>query len=179
LPLPQPGLGLVVSGHVVEGARRLDELEPPRGLLLDQLLLAFRQVVGGDPLASFEGAPQKRPDRHPGQAHQLLRQRLPRDLARLVEALGVSRLVVHERQDLAARGQRDVDLRAVGALHEDPVEVREVLGDEHRRRRSAHGRIRAPVQDLDQRLAEVGEVQRVSLGGDELRVVEHDRDLEG
>ena len=41
-----------------------------------------------------------------------------------------------------------------------------------------HVGVRRPVLDLDQRLAEVGDVDRVALRRDEVRVVEDHRDLE-
>ena len=79
----------------------------------------------------------------------------------------------------AAPGRGIADLGAVGRLHEAAVEVGEVLRDQHGRHEGARDLgVGGPVLDLDESLAEVGHVDGVALGGDELRVVEDDRDLE-
>ena len=176
----QPGLGLVVPRDVVEGARRLQELEAARRLLLDELLLHPREVGPGDPLAAGEGALHQGADRDPREPDQLVREDLALHLGGLLELRDVGDEVLHEGPDVFGRRERDADLGAVGALDQAAVEVGEVLGDEHRGHEGARDLgVRGPLLDLDEGLAEVGDVDGVALGGDEVGVVEDDRDPEG
>ena len=87
--LAQPGLGLDVAGDVVEGAGGLDELQPARRLLLDELLLHPREVGPGDPLAARERPLHQRADVNAGQADQLLGQDVARHLGGTLELLRV------------------------------------------------------------------------------------------
>ncbi len=93
---------------------------------------------------------------------------------------GVGDEVLHVGADLAGRGEGDADLGAVRGLHEAAVEVGEVLRDQHRRHEGArHVGVLRPVLDLDEGLAEVGHVEGIALGGDEVGVVEDHRHLQG
>ena len=88
LVLAQPRLDGVAAGHVVERQLRLDEVEQPLALRLDQVLLDLRHPVDGEALAA--------PGRHRHQAAGA-------DAAQAGEALAERR----ERQVAALREVRD------------------------------------------------------------------------
>ena len=151
--LAQPGLRLLVPADVVQRTARLDELEEPEALLLDQLALRAGQVVAVDLLAVLHRQRHQVAQIDPRQTDGALRQGIRRQLRQRRERwqLACQRLQISVR--LVARGQVDLDLGDVRRLDDQPVEVAQVLGDQYDGDVGAQdGRIGGPIEQADDRL---------------------------
>ena len=134
--LAQPRLGLVVARHVVERAGRLEELQAPGGLLLDQLLLHAREVGAGDALAARERAPHQRRAPTTRESPTSLSPSTSRVTSEAFANSSASGTrLEHVAADVVAAGQRHADLGAVGRLDQAAVEVGQVLASRARSRR--------------------------------------------
>ncbi len=86
----------------------------------------------------------------------------------------------HEFADLGLAGEVNLELRGVGALDQQRVEVGEVLSHQNGRDEgTGDRRVGRPVEELDQALGELArEADRFAAGCDEVGVLEQHGDLE-